>query len=169
MDINKQKEEFSLAYVRAIAAAAGCGTSTPVPDDHSVDLQLIRRSLYDDESVVISDPQLGIQAKCTAQDLLRDDVLQFPLPVKNYQDLRNPKVCVQRILVVHTVPVELDDWLQHSEDELLLRRCSYWVSLRGRPDTTNTETVTVSIPRQNIFNAKTLLGIMERIEKGEAI
>jgi hypothetical protein len=163
------KEEFSLAYVRAIAAVAGCGTNIPIPDDHSVDIELIKRSADDGDGIHIVDPKLGIQAKCTSRNFLNDGIISFPLPVKNYTDLRKVKLSVPRILVVHTVPAETEHWLLHSEVEMSLRRCSYWVSLKGHPATENTESVTVRISQKNVFNPAALLGIMERIERGQAI
>jgi hypothetical protein len=169
VDINKRKEEFSLAYVRAIAAAAGCGTKTPTPDDHSVDIELIRLSACDGEDIKVVDPQLGIQAKCTAHEFPKNGVIKFPLPLKNYKDLRKVKLSVPRILVIHTIPAEIEHWLLHSEEGMLLRRCSYWVSLKGQPEKTNTDNVTVHVPRANIFTPATLLAIMERIEKGEPL
>jgi Domain of unknown function (DUF4365) len=50
-----------------------------------------------------------------------------------------------------------------------LRRCSYWTSLKGHPNKPNTQSVTVHIPKENVFNPVTLLAMMERIERGEAI
>ncbi|MFM5980640.1 MAG: DUF4365 domain-containing protein, partial [Sphaerospermopsis kisseleviana] len=47
-----------------------------------------------------------------------------------------------------------------SETELCLRRCAYWVSLRGQPQTQNTETVTVYIPRKNVFTVDALKNLM---------
>lgn len=158
-----------MAYVRVIAARAGCGSSTPTPDDKSVDIQLYRSTLIDGPEIVRSDPEVGIQAKCTAQNLLKNGVIAFPLPIKNYNDLKKTKLCVPRILVVHLVPPDQQHWLLHSEDEMVIRQCSYWVSLKGLPDTTNNESVTVHVPQKNVFNPAGLLAIMERIERGEPL
>ena len=38
MYITQQKEQFSLAYVLAVAAQAGVNHTTPVVDDESVDI-----------------------------------------------------------------------------------------------------------------------------------
>ncbi len=67
------------------------------------------------------------------------------------------------------VPDNPDDWLRQSEAELCLRRCGYWVSLRGQPAMQNQTTVTVFIPRQNIFNTNALKTIMQRLERGEIL
>jgi len=57
--------------------------------------------------------------------------------------------------------------LHQSEDELCLRRCGYWISLAGETPTQNQETVTVSIPRENILTVNTLNSLMQGIARGE--
>ena len=66
-----------------------------------------------------------------------------------------------------TVPEDLNDWLNHSEQELAIRKCGYWLSLRGEPATTNTTSVTVRMPRSNQFTVAELQGIMQRIGIGQ--
>jgi hypothetical protein len=170
VDISKRKEEFSLAYARAIAAVAGFGTSVPVPDNDSVDLVLHKQSSDEEppDDVVASAPQVAMQVKCTARDLMRDDGIHFPLSLKNYNDLRKT-VLVPRILVVHCIPTETRDWLQHTEENLLLRHCSYWVSLKGQPQSASTSSVTVIVPTTNKFTPEAVSEIMERIERGEPL
>ena len=73
------------------------------------------------------------------------------------------------LLVVVLVPPNVEDWLQQTETELCLKRCAYWVSLRGQPQSTNQTTVTVNLPRQNIFSVEALKTLMQRIASGEPI
>ena len=134
-----------------------------------MDIELILLSTSDGDDIKVIDPKLGIQAKCPAQDFLKNGTIKFPLPLKNYNDLRKVKLSVPRILVVNTIPPEIKHWLLHSEEEMLLRRCSYWVSLKCEPETLNTDNVTVHVPQANLFTPTTLLAIMERIEKGEPL
>jgi hypothetical protein len=42
MDINQQKEQFSITYVRAIAAVSGYSIYRPEIDNDSVDLGILR-------------------------------------------------------------------------------------------------------------------------------
>jgi hypothetical protein len=86
--------------------------------------------------------------------------------IKNYDDLRDDTVMVPRILVVVLVPDDISDWMQHTEPELLLRRCGYWCSLRGLEPTQNKQTVSVSIDRANLFSPDGLGQIMERLRTG---
>lgn len=61
----------------------------------------------------------------------------------------------------------LTDWLNHSEQELAMRNCGYWLSLRGEPATNNTTNVTVYIPRASQFRVAELERIMQRIGSGQ--
>lgn len=112
---------------------------------------------------------LAPQAKCTAQNLLKNGAIAFPRPLKNYNALRKTKLGVPGILVVHLVPPDQQNWVLHSEDEMAVRQRSYWLSLKGMPVTTNVESVIVQIPKTNVFNPAALLDIMERLEKGERL
>ena len=90
----------------------------------------------------------------------------FPVTRKNYDELRPSHVAVPRILVVMLVPDKLEDWLNHTERELAIRRCTYWMSLREMPETTNETSVTVAIPRINLFLVDGLRSMMSRIDQG---
>lgn len=43
MELNQQKELFSEAYVRAVAAVGGFSVSQPEVDDDSIDLKIVAR------------------------------------------------------------------------------------------------------------------------------
>lgn len=68
-----------------------------------------------------------------------------------------------------TVPEQSKDWLQQTEAELCLKRCAYWISLKGAAPTDNKETVTISIARTNIFSTDALTTIMQRIATGRQL
>lgn len=162
MEQNLQKEEFSRAYVRAVAAAAAFAAAEPRVDDDSVDMEISGRG----GQGTSKSPRLDIQLKCTSDHtIIQDDSLAFFLKKKNYDDLRGTTL-VPRCLVVVVVPEDTGAWLAHSESELVLRHCGYWVSLRDRPGTDNVSGVTVTIPRANTFDVEQLRAIMDRIGSG---
>ena len=160
MDLNAQKERFSLSYIEAIASQAGYQVTQPRVDRDSVD------------GVLMADfgrrPRIEFQAKATSRDMIHGPTLHFPLSVKNYNDLRldvkNP-----RILIVFLMPEETSQWIQQTQEELCLRHCAYWISLEGHPQQRNTSSVTVRVPLANIFNGEQLINLMEKAEKGEAL
>ena len=161
MDISQQKEQFSNAYIRAIASVAGCSLYKPDVDDDSVDIGIASRG----GTGPILSPRLELQLKCTSRDILEESYIRYPLKLKNYDDLRI-NTLVPRILVVVVVPKNLTDWLQQSEDELCMKHCGYWISLRGMPTTANTTNVTIELPRSHQFTRKSLQSIIQRISFG---
>jgi hypothetical protein len=168
MDLSSQKEKFSEAYVLAVAATAGYGTYKPSPDDDSVDFGIAARTISQANGfVTMRSPRLELQLKCTAAPTPLGDSLSFPLKLKNYEELRDDNFMIPRILVVVLVPDLAEDWLAHSETELCMRRCGYWVSLRGKPATSNTKNITIQIPRQNQFTVLALQAMMQRLAQGE--
>jgi hypothetical protein len=162
MTLDMQKEQFSRAYVQAVAACAGFAWSIPSVDDDSVDLTLHQTG----GGGTIRSPRLDIQLKCKANPTPAEDSFSFWLKLKNYDDLRDEHVLVPRILVVVLVPDLAADWLTHSEAQLVLRRCAYWVSLRGLPQTTNATGETISIPRSQLFDVRAIETIMTDIGGG---
>lgn len=165
MHIDQRKEQFGHAYVRAVASVAGFGASRPEVDDDSVDLSLSDRGA----GGTTRSPRLELQLKSTSRiDLLHEDHIAFPLPVKNYDDLRPDNLLVPRILVVVFLPEDLDHWIVHTEDQMALRRCGYWASLRGREAVDNVASVTIHVMRANVFNVPALQQMMTNIEAGVA-
>jgi hypothetical protein len=55
--------------------------------------------------------------------------------------------------------------LNHSEDELALRKCAYWQSLRGAPTTGNGSGATVYLPKVQMFTPQALTEIATRLSR----
>ncbi len=155
-------EQFSWAYVQAVASAAACSIQRVDFDYDSIDLNLKRRTL----SGPFRCPQIDVQLKATSTDCLYDGEVRYPLPVKNYNDLRGSDYLMPRILIVVLVPAQIEEWLEHDETHLLLRRCGYWVSLQGAPEVPNTSSVTVRLPRTQPFDAAGLDSMFRRVTDG---
>jgi len=163
VELGKQMEQFSIAYCHAVASVAGLSMIGPVePDDDSVDYTIGRSGGRGS----LRSPRLDVQLKATAQDVIRDEYLAIALPVKNYSDLR-ASTAVPRLLMVVVMPEDASDWLTQSEEELCMRRCGYWLNLRGSDASENEATVTVHVPRANQFTVEALRTIMDRIAEGE--
>ena len=160
MTPNQQMEQFSLAYIRAVAANAGCQVTRPEVDTDSVD------------GVLMTDfgrrPRIDFQAKSTSQNILSGNNLHFPLPIKNYEELR-ADTRTPRILIVLLMPQQTDEWTNQTHQELCLRRCAYWLCLEGRDATRNTSSINIEIPTSNMFNTVQLETLMQKAERGESL
>jgi hypothetical protein len=109
-----------------------------------------------------------MQLKCTAQDVVRTEHISFELGKKNYDDLRGTDLLVPRILVVIVIPEQAEEWLEQTEENLVMRRCGYWFSLRSYGETENLTSITLYIPRTNIFTVEVLRNLMTMIGRGDA-
>jgi hypothetical protein len=164
---NEQKQQLSIAYVHAIASRAGYTCQAALVDDDSVDVMIGARG-YVHERAVMRSPRLEVQLKATTADCLRDDHLAFPLPVKNYDELREISM-IPRLLVVLLLPPNPGHWIVVDEECMISRRCAYWESLVGQPETENVTTITVRLPRAQQFTVVGLSALMERASRREPL
>ena len=152
-----RQEALSIAYVRAVVAAAGYDISSTQHDLDSIDLIVHAGGNMR--------PQIGLQLKATgtlAQD--EKDHWPFPLKKKNYDDLRL-EAQVPRYLVLFRMPETEADYVAISKDSLTLRHCAYWLSLLGREEV-DVQTKTVHVPKSNIFDVQGLRNLMKAARSG---
>lgn len=164
---NDIKEQLSLAYIHAVASRAGFSVEKVDVDRDSIDLKICARGQLADDAVLTS-PELAVQLKATSRASFRDERLSFVLSRKNYNDLIAPSL-VPRILVVFVMPEEEDQWLTLTPESLILRRCAYWASLRGRAPTSNETGQTVQLSRQQTFTHEALRELLRKVAREEAL
>lgn len=158
MEESQQKELFSKAFVKALAAQSGLRTSEPDVDDDSIDI-ILRGKGY---QTGIRNPQIDVQLKCTANDIGGDQFLTFRLPLKNYNDLRGTNVLAPRFLFVLVVPKNCEEWLTHQPRSSIISHCCYWFSLRDMTEVKNKTSVTINIPRSQRLTSESMIGLMEQ-------
>jgi hypothetical protein len=164
---NEQKQQLSVAYVHAVAAMAGYGCQVRTPDLDSVDVEIFAKGMVHQTSIKNS-PLLHIQLKATSSIVIERDFFSFSLGLKNYNDLRRDSL-VPKILVVLILPKERGQWLETTEECMISRRCAYWTTLAGSPETENSTSVSVRIPRSQQFTADQLHNLMLRISRQESL
>ena len=162
MTPEQRMEQFSFAYVRAVAAHADCA----VTDNHYPDIN-------SKDGTISADwgrrrPKIDFQAKATSQDVLRDGAVRFRLPIGDYDNLRR-RDTVPHILIVLLMPKDEADWLNQTSEELAMRRCAYWMSLEGMSKSPNVSTVTVHVPVSQTFDSAQLRDMMNRVDRGEDV
>ncbi|MEW5251273.1 DUF4365 domain-containing protein [Microbulbifer discodermiae] len=87
--------------------------------------------------------------------------LKFNLSVKNYNDLRGDDILSPRYLFVVVVPKEPKNWLRYESKLTKLQHCCYWMSIKDFPETSNTTSVTIDIPKSQLLSAESMLSLME--------
>jgi hypothetical protein len=166
MNTSIEKEQFSRAYIGAIASRLGINSAKPDVDDDSVDLTLIGKGY---ENHFFQNPNIDIQLKCTANGNIHEGVLRFSLKKKNYNDLRIINCCHPRYLFILLVPRNIDEWLTLDSDHMILRNMCYYISLKGYPVSENRNTVSIAIPIENRITCSTMMQIMEKAADGESL
>lgn len=164
MHITQQQEQFSNAYLRMVATVAECTLSKPDVDDDSIDFTIYGKGY----SGLYGYPRLEVQLKCYQNFPIELQGFSYPLKIKNYNDLRVTNVLVPRILIILVVPNEIEYWLDQSDQQTIVKHCAYWVSIRDKPPTQNTSTVTISIPQVNRLTSNELRRLMQIVASGGA-
>ena len=155
------KQQFSLAFAHAMVAAARCTISDLRSDVERIDFTVRQAA----EHTKYSSAQVDVQMKCTERDVLRQDGVHWSLTKDHYDALRDPKTINRKILVVLLVPAELDQWIHHSEERLLLRKSAYWLNLENFPEIAK-DSKTVILPKHQVFDVNHLLDMLSRIGSG---
>ena len=153
MTNEQQMEQFSLAHIRAVAAQAGYQVTRDETDTG------LDGTLKGDGP---GRPRMEFQAKSTSLDIRRGDHLHYPLPVGNYDTLRDTNAILPSILIVVLIPPDESAWTTQTTEQLCLRHCAYWLSLEGQPPVSNTTSITVHVPVVNVFNSDQLHMLMNQ-------
>ena len=158
LSVPDQEEALSRAYAQAVAARAGYVTAVYDLDRDGVDLRI--------QAGGAMRPALELQLKATINlGQLHDGHFRFPLNRRNY-DLLRGQTQTPRLLVVLDLPRDHREWMTITVDELVLRRCAYWLNLKGFEATENRRSVTVRIPSGNLFDVDGLRALMEQSREG---
>jgi hypothetical protein len=164
---NHRQEALSLAYIQIVAARCGFACSFP-RYDYGIDLSIhaIRRK---GKRISDSGDRLDVQAKSTTASQQTATEIVYDMSAEAHRDLCDSSGLCPRILVVLLLPEDEAQWLDFSEEALLLRHGAYWFSLAGQPPTTNTRSVRAAIPRANLFSPQALQRLMDKVRRREPL
>lgn len=166
------ESELSYAYLHAIAAKAGmsCEVSGRHADKLGIDAIIRASEIFASDSI-LTDLALDVQLKATIrqQNLENGKLSYFLDGVERYNKLRKETVTPSRILVVLFLPTNKDEWLKWSAEGLTMRKCAWWVSLRGAEATDNESGQTVYLPENQPFHSEALRDIMTRLSREEEL
>ncbi|MGO7413842.1 DUF4365 domain-containing protein [Rhizobium ruizarguesonis] len=162
------ESELSYAYLHAVASAAGmaCESCGRHEDNAGADARIVAWAPFQNGGYK-TEVELKIQLKATIRppSMVGESFAYAFKGIRRYDDLRAESLTIPRILVVLFLPPESTDWLHHSEDALLLRKCAYWVSLRGARPSANDTTQTIYIPKAQRFDVDGLAKLMADLSR----
>ena len=165
MCVEKVKEELSICYLNAIAAVKGIALEQIRHDEDSTDVILKKVVFLEDNTPF--NVQIRVQLKATSSGSIfsmGQDSLTYKLKVKNYNDLCQ-RTTAPVILALLVLPEKEEEWVKWSREELLLRGKMFWLSLYGKKESDNAESVSVTIPLSNLLNYETIEKLLVRVAK----
>ena len=153
-----RKEGLSRAYVQAVGAQAGVivdigGRS----QDYGIDGSFHGVRSFEGQRTE-NGVSIDFQLKATSCLEVHDDFVALSLDVRTINMLAARANVRRAILIVLSIPPHPDEWVQISEQELLLRRCCYWSHISS--PTNNLYTATHKIPRAQLFTAEVLRALL---------
>lgn len=166
------ESELSYAYLHSVASHAGmtCTLSTRLVDSMRIDASIRAKGLFAQESI-LRDIALDIQLKATvASPVTNNSRISYHFRgIDAYDNLRDPLLAVPKILVVLFLPEKQNEWLTWTPENLCLKKCAWWVSLKGAAGTKNSDGVTVYLPEGQYFNCDALKDIVCKLSKQEEL
>lgn len=152
----------------ATAAAARVGLQLGEQHDYGVDGTLsqliIRDPVFngDGSHPVPSGIKIDFQLKCSSNWRIENDAVVYSLKGKNYNDIATrPEAATRMILLLMCLPSQqIDDWCTHIEENLILRRCIYYMHVVGER-VKERSTKQIRIPRANLFTPAAVRALLE--------
>lgn len=165
------ESRLSFAYLHAVASHAGyvCRAAMPEEDKEGIDAVLTAYGAFPDTWK--TQVTINVQLKATVKVPFDDgtSLSYFIDKVRRYDKLRADHREPVRVLIVLFLPAAHADWLECGEEQLILKRCAYWVSLRGAPPSDNNSGQTVKIPKAQRFSVQNLQALVGRLAIGNDI
>jgi len=150
----KRKEVLSLSYMEALCAIRGIAVETHKHDDDGIDAHLSKTITRKDGYKFIA--QINVQLKASSAQYKEYEYhYTYPLKKKAFDDLRLPATAKPYLFLL-ILPQDEKEWVLHSIDELIIKRCMFWLDLANMPSNENTSSVTVSIPKINVVSPEAL-------------
>ena len=168
---NNITAELSYAYLHAVAAKCGmsCSWGNRHDDGVGVDATIRVKENFGSDALLNSFT-IDVQLKSTTQELtLIEGRYAYPLSIKNYNELRDTSCSPLKFLVVVLLPADRSQWLNVSSQQLIARRCAYWLGLHGAGTSTNATNQTVYIPENNVLTPDSLCEIARKLARQEEL
>ena len=159
MDTAKQKEYISIAYIRALASQSKSLIEEIKEDSDSVDIRLKKQIETTDGLRFWGEIAMQLKATSSLNVYREDDnYIYYDLPVKNYNDLRLPSVS-KKYLALLILPN--DQWVDVNIERMIIKKSMFWISLLDFPETNNSSTIQVKIPKENQLTSDSINDLLK--------
>jgi hypothetical protein len=158
------QERLSVAYVSAVVARAGFCFWPQPPTEYGTDGFIQRVQKLPSGSYRGTGDSVMIQIKSSITTEVRGTNVVYDMKIDAYNKLAEWEGENPCILVLFCMPRDMDHWLCHDEDSLVMKRCCYWMHIAD-PPSTNASGKTILIPRNQAFDINAVPHIFETFRK----
>lgn len=155
------KEDLSIAYLRAICAKAGVTFNLQNRDEDGADVDLSKYVRTDTCPRFRS--TIKVQLKSTSSgSFYREeaDIIIYKAKAKCYNDLVEHRG-VPLYLFLLILPANEDEFVSFSIEQLIIKRCMYWVTLQRSDERATHDFVDIIIDKRNVVSPEALVSIMQ--------
>ena len=157
----KFKEDLSIAYLRAICAKAEVTFNLQKRDEDGSDVDLNKCVSTDMGQRVIS--TIKVQLKSTSSKMFyREErkTITYKAKAKCYNDLIENRI-VPLYLFLLILPENEEESVNFSVEQLIIKRCMYWVKLQKSKERAEKPFVDIIIEKSNVVSPEALLNILK--------
>ncbi len=152
------KQELHFAYFRAVVADAGATAAAPTPDI-GIDFIVSGARIRNETEFAPTGLSFFCQLKSTTDWKIHDDRFVYAVEADAYNKLAELQKGLG-ILIVYALPQRGERPLSVDESRLQLRKCCYWYLVPRKP-TLNTSSITIKIPRTQLFDRNAVAQLLE--------
>jgi len=167
------KENFSKAYVHAIASQAGWTVG-----DWGTDIDLIDTTLK--KIITFLDGKeteflLNIQLKCTElSNKNKDGSIPFSIEEDHLKKIKS-KICqIPFYYILFNVPKDKNEWIKHEDDKnnlkTIMRYCGYYYNiddLKSKEESISSKSTTIHFKKEYIFDVNFLNNLISDLKTSD--
>lgn len=173
LDPKDIESELSYAYLHAVVSKVGigCEIATRHEDNRGIDVKLTCWEQFQDSYKEEID--LKVQLKATIKEPSQTDThFSYFFHFHNGSSKPYDLLCeetkhINRLLIVLFLPTNAEEWLNVHPEQLILKKCAYWVSLRGAEMSSNKSGQTVYLPKEQLLTPENLRDVFVKLAKNE--
>ena len=156
-------EQLQIAYVEAVAATAGCTMNVMNRDTFALDALIVRHRDNEDET------HLWVQLKNTTKvPVAQEGEFTFAFNHARQLDrLRRMAGGSPVLLLVMVSPPSQASWTHGTQAAQTIQHSGSWKNDATADQEETRSELSVRVSRLQVFDAPSLLSIMDRIERGE--
>lgn len=163
------EEDLSKAYVMAIGAKAGYSVDLDRSHDYTVDGTFHEIIIFENQRNE-SGYSIDFQLKASKNCIIEKDYIKYDFDANTYNYfLRrvNSKNSTPFILILLVLPDKPEEWLNITEESLILKKACYWYKMEKQEATLNKNSKRIYISKNNLLTPDSLQTLFKQVKDGE--